>query len=126
MEKIIQVEDNYTLLKEMCDAQNDADTLYLPGIYWERYASIFIAELKMRGLKDFRRRKNCVLGSFGATDLNIFTISNYPQIIRTLQKMRFIWRFCPVIVEKIEKVLSPIRKIYEQQFSSLNVIDYFY
>jgi len=42
-----------------------------PTNYWMNYQRSFLPELKRRGLKDFRRRKESVLGLFGATDLLI-------------------------------------------------------
>jgi len=68
-EIISQVSNNIELLKLMLNDIEDAANIYKPTNYWQNYENIFLPELQVKGLKDFRRRKNSVLSSFGATDL---------------------------------------------------------
>ncbi|RZL45229.1 MAG: putative sugar O-methyltransferase [Pedobacter sp.] len=49
---------------------------YAPTNYWSVYEKKFVPELNQFGLKDFRKRQNSVLSSFGATDL----ISSFDHI----------------------------------------------
>ena len=53
----------------MMNDMNLADKLYKPTNYWSFYERLFLSELKKKGLHDFRRRKNSVLGSFAANDI---------------------------------------------------------
>ena len=61
--------DDPQLLKLMMDDTEQAPHLYKPTNYWHVYAQRFLPELQRLGLRDFRRRKNSILASFGATDL---------------------------------------------------------
>ena len=63
-----QVSDDPKLLTEMMADIGRADPLYQPTNYWAYYEKSFLPELKRLGLTDFRRRRNSVLSSFGATD----------------------------------------------------------
>jgi putative sugar O-methyltransferase len=65
----MQVHDDQELLELMLRDRNDAPDLYKPTNYWLNYENLLLPELRSLGLKDFRRRKNSVLTSFGATDL---------------------------------------------------------
>jgi len=65
-----QVIDNPKLLKLMLEDTRSAPTVYQPTNYWAVYERRFVPELEELGLKDFRRRQNSVLSSFGATDLS--------------------------------------------------------
>lgn len=64
-----QVKDDPGLLERMMRDMDGADVLYRPTNYWEYYEGFFLPELRRHGLKDFRRRRNSILSSFGATDL---------------------------------------------------------
>jgi putative sugar O-methyltransferase len=63
------VADDPALLEQMMADMRRADPLYQPTNYWAFYESKFLPELRAKGLRDFRRRRNSVLSSFGATDL---------------------------------------------------------
>ena len=64
-----QVVHDPELLGEMMDDLRAGDALYQSTNYWAFYEKRFLPELRKFGLEDFRRRKNSVLSSFGATDL---------------------------------------------------------
>ncbi len=63
-----QVSDDITLLKLMMEDHKAAPPLFQATAFWKRYERLFLPELYKKGLHDFRRRKNSVLASFGATD----------------------------------------------------------
>lgn len=63
------MEDDFGLLDEMMHALDGADPLYRPTNYWAFYERRFLPELRRKGLTKFRRRRDSVLSSFGATDL---------------------------------------------------------
>ncbi len=44
------------LLKQMLDDQEQQNSLYRPGHYWQLYQKRIVAELKTHGLEDFRRQ----------------------------------------------------------------------
>ncbi len=69
-----QVNDNFPLLEKMMIDLKNADNFYQPTNYWAVYEKIFLPELKKKGLKDFRRRRRSVLGSFGATDIDLHAV----------------------------------------------------
>ncbi|MGZ5244540.1 MAG: putative sugar O-methyltransferase [Bacteroidia bacterium] len=60
----------------MLEDVHNAPAEYAPTNYWSVYEKKFVPELNQYGLKDFRRRENSVLSSFGATDL----ISSFDHI----------------------------------------------
>lgn len=64
-----QVQDDLSLLNDMMSDLSKADNLYKPTNYWQAYERFFLPELKEKGLYNFRRRKNIILNSFGASDL---------------------------------------------------------
>jgi len=64
-----QVEDDHELLDLMMQDMLNGPSIYRPTNYWTVYEKKFLPELKKLGLKDFRRRRDSVLSSFGATDL---------------------------------------------------------
>ncbi len=66
--KKYQVNDNTELLIKMMQDLKNEDSLYRPGKYWLGFQDRFVEELKKKGLKNFRRRKNSVLSSFAATE----------------------------------------------------------
>lgn len=64
-----QVRDDPELLDLMLSDMAAAPALYQPTNYWRSYVARGVAELRAIGLRDFRRRRDSVLGSFGATDI---------------------------------------------------------
>lgn len=64
-----QVADDFELLELMLDDIKKSPKEYQPTNYWTVYEKRFLPELFEQGLKDFRRRRNSILSSFGATDL---------------------------------------------------------
>lgn len=66
----MQVLDNPQLLKLMLEDTKHVPDIYKPTNYWAVYEKKFIPELQKLGLHDFRRRKNSILSSFGATDFS--------------------------------------------------------
>jgi hypothetical protein len=66
----MQVNEKPALLDRMLDDLRRAPVEYRPTNFWQFHERHFLPELKQRGLRDFRRRKNSVLTSFGATDLD--------------------------------------------------------
>jgi len=64
----MQVADKPELLELMLQDLRSAPEEYRPTNYWDVHERHFLPELKRLGLHDFRRRRNSVLGSFGATD----------------------------------------------------------
>ena len=64
-----QVVDDPQLLELMMDDIKKAPRVYQPTNYWAVYEKHFLPELFEQGLTDFRRRRNSILSSFGATDL---------------------------------------------------------
>ncbi len=65
----LQVSDDLQLLELMLKNTKDAPNVYKPTYYWDVHEKKFVPELKKLGLHNFRRRKNSILSSFGATDL---------------------------------------------------------
>lgn len=63
-----EVLDDPNLLELMIQDLRSSPKLFRPTNYWARYEKIFLPELRSKGLHDFRRRRNSVLRSFGATD----------------------------------------------------------
>lgn len=61
--------DDPDLLDLMLADTKAAPDVYKPTKYWANYEKKLLPELKTLGLTDFRRRKNSILASFGATDL---------------------------------------------------------
>lgn len=64
-----QVTDDFELLELMMADKTSVPELYNPPDYWRDYEKKFLPELRSLGLTDFRRRKNSVLFTFGASDL---------------------------------------------------------
>jgi len=80
---ITQVKDDTELLRMMMIDSEKLSPLYAPTNYWQQQNKLLIPELKSKGLKNLRRRKNSVLNTFGANDLNSST-----KYLRTLYKGR--------------------------------------
>ena len=66
---IEQVTDDSGLLTVMMEDHKKASPLFQATAFWQRYEKLFLPELYKKGLHDFRRRKNSILASFGATDI---------------------------------------------------------
>jgi len=77
--EVEQVVDQIESLNIMIEDMQNVSHLYRPTNYWAYYEKQFLPELLEFGLKDFRKRKNSVLSSFGATDLSpvLFDIRKY-------------------------------------------------
>jgi hypothetical protein len=67
--QVKQVSDDLELLEMMMNDKASTSNLYNPPDYWRDYEKKFLPELRSLGLNDFRRRRNSVLFTFGATDL---------------------------------------------------------
>jgi putative sugar O-methyltransferase len=65
----MEIQDDPELLELMLRDSDHVPDLYRPTNYWLNYEKLLVPELRSLGLRDFRRRKNSVLTSFGATDL---------------------------------------------------------
>jgi putative sugar O-methyltransferase len=76
----MQVVDRPDLLNLMLNDLRAAPAEYRPTNYWEVHERHFLPELTQRGLRDFRRRRNSVLGSFGATDPNALQIDFHHSV----------------------------------------------
>jgi putative sugar O-methyltransferase len=79
-----QVIDDPELFELMLQDRRSVLDLYKPSNYWLNYEKLLLPELRREGLRDFRRRKNSVLTSFGATDLtpaslSIFSLPIWPM-----------------------------------------------
>lgn len=68
-ELVQQVVDDLLLLDKMIQDTKMSNEMYRPTNYWSVYEETFLPEIYKFGLADFRRRKNSILSSFGATDL---------------------------------------------------------
>jgi len=64
----IQIEDDRALLDLMLADMKQSEVYFQPTHLWRFYETKFLPELRAKGLKDFRRRRHSVLGSFGGTD----------------------------------------------------------
>ena len=78
---VSQVMDDVLLLEQMVADEMAAPALFRSTNYWSMYSARFLPELRRVGLKDFRRRKNSILASFGATDLRL-TPDHIPALYR--------------------------------------------
>lgn len=108
---IKQVKDNPQLLELMLEDAKSASDLYKPTNYWLNYEKIFLLELRSLGLKNFRRRKNSVLSSFGATDLLPISKSLHP--LPRLKPASSINKIIYLLfkIKKIEKLLKYISRV---------------
>ncbi|HET6460177.1 MAG TPA: hypothetical protein VFG29_05250 [Syntrophales bacterium] len=105
-----QVDDNPELLRRMCEAISRAPLCFQPTNYWKSYEKSFLPELYNKGLKDFRRRQDSILSSFGAVDL---------LFLSQIQ-----WRF-PLRGQRL--INKPIRKLLKCLFrSGLEETEYFH
>ena len=110
-----QVKDDPELLKLMMKDSSTQSELYRPTKYWANYEKSFMPELLSLGLKDFRRRKNSILNTFGATDLSPFSIStrfNTSSLVRSFLLNLF------KIKLKIKKMQKGIQLDSDEFYSS--------
>lgn len=112
-----QLKDDPELLKIMLKDINTGSDLYKPTNYWINYEKIFLPELQSLGLKDFRRRKNSVLSSFGATDLLPFTLLRRSNSLKN-RLMRVIHNFV-----KLRAKIHRLLKHNEIKYSSFGNYD---
>jgi putative sugar O-methyltransferase len=118
--KNMQVLDNPQLLKLMVEDTAHAPDIYKPTNYWSVYEKRFLPELQTLGLHDFRRRKNSILSSFGATDLaNSFSqIDLFKSRIftnRITRKIPFWLKFLSFQNHLLDKIL-PIEKLLSYEY----------
>jgi len=81
-----QVRDDSELLELMMQDITSASNFFKPTNFWTNYEKIFLPEIRALGLKDFRRRKNSVLSSFGATDLSSLSLATPIPLLKFAQK----------------------------------------
>jgi len=62
--------DDQTLMELMIEDGKNIPPLYKPTVYWQRFQEELENELRTKGLRDFRRRRNTILNRFGATDID--------------------------------------------------------
>ena len=103
MEDTPQVRDDKDLLNLMMADNKSAPPIFQPTNYWQNYENILIPELNSKGLRDFRRRKNSVLSSFGATDL--LPISTHLEHLP-------VWGRDPLVVRAANRLLR-IRRLHK-------------
>lgn len=65
----MQISDDSELLTLMIADHKKAPSHFQATKFWQAYEKRFLPELYKKGLADFRRRKDSVLSSFGATDI---------------------------------------------------------
>lgn len=115
-ECVTQVNDDSELLELMMEDTRSAPDLYKPTNYWLNYEKRFLPELRSLGLRDFRRRKNSILYSFGATDLlpkSQRIDKPVSKIIRAMLRVRKIENLCKIIQRTISGVdLKDLRLLY--------------
>lgn len=87
MTHVQQVVDDEHLLAQMMADMSGADALYRPTNYWQFYETVFLPELRRKGLRDFRRRRHSVLESFGATDPLIRGTVTFRNSFRGMNKL---------------------------------------
>jgi len=64
-----QAKDDADLLHTMMGDMREAPEIYHPGNYWAVYERYVWPELQRLGLRDFRRRRDSLFGTFGGADL---------------------------------------------------------
>jgi len=87
-----QVKDDPELLELMIKDRNSVSDLYKATNHWEHHERYFLPELRKLGLHDFRRRKESILSSCGATDLfpssNLLKIFSRDRDVTLSKKMK--------------------------------------
>ncbi len=127
-EKLVSVLDNPQLLKLMLEDTAHAPDIYKPTNYWSVYEKKFLPELQTLGLHDFRRRKNSILPSFGATDLatSISQIDLFKSRVfnnRITRKIPFWLKFLSFQSYLLNKIL-PITNPYNIKIEDLKRLSY--
>lgn len=118
MSGIKQVNDDAQLLRSMMNDMAEAEELYKPTNYWEHYTQFFLPELESKGLRDFRRRRNSILNSFGAVDLSFSGNLQYTGK-RHIKGM-------PRMVRALSALLKKMNLEYVPSETSENITKYFY
>src|SRR5262245_45127104 len=113
-EAVRQVPDEPELFERLLALEQQASDLYRPTNYWSSNASVFIPELRRRGLHDFRRRRDSVLRSFIANDLEFgITVDWSLPVLRWLGaagQTRGIWRIARPIQRAVDRFASRVAK----------------
>lgn len=115
MEK--QVKDDINLLKLMMNDRKKSKFLYKPTNYWLNYEKLLINELNNFGLYNFRRRRNSVLSSFGATDLTIMS--------QSLNRLSIWKRPLSFKILNLLYGITSIRKIIEKLSRTISGFNYY-
>jgi putative sugar O-methyltransferase len=109
-----QLPDEPELFERLLALEGQASDLYRPTNYWSSYASAFVPELRKRGLHDFRRRRDSVLGSFSANDPEFAcTVDWSLPVLRWLggaAQTRGIWRIARPIQRAVDRFASRVAK----------------
>lgn len=105
-----QVSDNLSLLQLMLEDQKTAAEVYQTTNYWAVSRDRLLRELEEFGLENFRRRRNSVLSSFGATDLPkrwFIDFVNMSPILsnRFINKVPFWFEFKMFLNHAVDKLL---------------------
>lgn len=126
----MQVLDDPQLLKLMLEDTANATDIYKPTNYWAIYEKRFLPELQKLGLHDFRRRKNSILSSFGATDLSPSFIHSQIDLFKNrifynciTRKIPFYLRFMHFQNRLLNKIL-PITTPYNINTEDLGQLSY--
>lgn len=114
----IQVLDDYELLEEMMSGLMCCDQKYRPTNYWSHYQKEFMPELRREGLRDYRRRQNSLLASFGATDRLVRPTVTSTSFLRIGWIMR---NLLHLLQERLHAISSGVTEVVPSEFSS-----YFY
>ena len=114
-EKPTQVKDDPELLELMLEDNRAAPPLFQAANLWKRYEKLFLPELRTLGLHDYRRRKNSLISSCGATDQN--RASMYIKLLykgRGSAKRRILHFFLRNMLKnkKFDSLISYISKGY--------------
>ena len=111
-EPVPQVSDETHILLHMMKITENADILLRPTNYWSNYRNRFLRELRKKGLKDFRRRKDSVLESFGAVDLD-----PYPSFtVRLPRGGGLIGRWMTRSIDKLPALSLNLRGVGKESF----------
>jgi len=122
-----QVIDDLSLLHLMLNDARCAADIYKPTNYWSVYEKKFLPELERMGLHNFRRRKNSILTSFGATDLfspfGIDLLKNRIFLNRITRKIPF-WKTFLSSINKLSNKLFPFTLPYNMDLEELRITAY--
>jgi putative sugar O-methyltransferase len=111
---VCQVPDEPELFERLLALEQQAGDLYRPTNYWSSNASVFVPELRRRGLHDFRRRRGSVLASFIANDLEFGSTVDWSlPVLRWLgaaAQTRGLWRIARPIQRAVNRLASRVVK----------------